>query len=530
MNILIADDIPTNLKLLAAILEADGHVVFSASDGVEALEVLKRRKIEAVISDILMPRLDGYRLCLELRRDPRFRTIPFVVYTNTYTSPGDETFARQVGADRFMHKPASAAEITKVISSLALHLDPTPPAIDDEMLVVKEFSERLVAKLEEKNAELQRQTEELRAAREQLNSFFSTATAGLCILDSQLRYVQINETLAAFDGLPAKDHLGKTIHEVIPQLAPRLERIFRRILATGKPALDVEVSGERPSKPGVLRHWLASFFPLSSGDSQALGAIVVEITDRKQAEAEVHRSREQLRALAAHLQVIREEERGRISREIHDVLGQNLTSLNLDVGWLQEHLARSEATLSAGEIRKRLKSMETLLQTSSRTVQRMASDLRPGMLDDFGITATLEWAAEDWAHRTGICCRWKGKPAPVGLNREKATALFRIFQEILTNISRHARAHHVTCRFKTKTNDLTLQVTDDGRGFNPSKLSDRKSLGLLGMRERALLLAGRVEIQSAPGKGTTVTVCIPLAPGSKKRLRDPKKRARKVRR
>jgi len=202
-----------------------------------------------------MPNMDGYRLCFEMRHNQRFQTIPFVVYTNTYTSPSDERFARQVGADRFMRKPENGSEITKMISLLTPHSEPTTPAIDDQLLVVKQFNERLVRKLEEKNVELKGQTEELRATREQLKSFFSAATAGLCILDSQLRYVQINDTLAALNGVPAKDHLGKTMHQIIPQPAPKLEKIFRRVLATGKPVLDVEVSGELPSLPGVLRHW-----------------------------------------------------------------------------------------------------------------------------------------------------------------------------------------------------------------------------------------------------------------------------------
>ena len=648
MNVLIADDNATNLKPLAAILEAEGHAVFSAMDGLEAFEILGRERIEAVVSDVLMPRMDGYRLCFEMRHDERFRTIPFVVYTNTDTSPGDEEFARQVGADRFLRKPASAAEIKKTISALRPHLDCIPPAVDNELLIVKEFSARLVAKLEEKNIELQRQTDELRAAREQLNSFFTAATAGLAIVDSQFRYVQINDTLAAINGLPVKDHLGKTIYEIIPEPAPKLEKIFRWVLATGKPALDVEASGILPGKPGVLRHWLASYFSLPLNHSQAIGAIVVEITDRKraeqrlreieqqftafmdnlpgfawikdvqgrylylsksrerftrfpktwrgktadqlwppqlaaeynakhqkvlatravcqtiepypkkggqgymlasrfpifdqtgaiilvggvgvditqykQAEAEVHRSREQLRALAAHLQVIREEERARIAREIHDVLGETFTSLTMDVDWIEDHLDRSNASRKPSEIRQRLKSMAALLRTSAKAGQRIASDLRPGILDHLGLAATLDWAAKDWAHRTGIRCRWTRKPQPVALNREQATGLFRIYQEILTNISRHARARHVICSFKTTKSELTLRVTDDGRGFDPGKLSDRKSLGLIGMRERALLFSGTLEIQSASGQGTTITVRIPLVSTPETSRAKPKRR------
>ena len=154
MNILIVDDNETNRKLLRVTLQAEGLHTWEAADGVEALTVLQREKIDAIISDILMPRMDGYRLCYEVRRDERLQSIPFVMYTSTYTSPSDEKFSLELGADKFVRKPGSANEIVKLVRELPLRSTAKPRTPMPELSVLKEYSELLVAKLEEKNAEL----------------------------------------------------------------------------------------------------------------------------------------------------------------------------------------------------------------------------------------------------------------------------------------------------------------------------------------------------------------------------------------
>src|SRR5438128_796984 len=171
MNILITDDNPTNLKLLRAMLETEGHKVLSAKDGLEALELLEREKIEAVISDILMPRMDGYRLCLEIRKKEKFKALPFLFYTSTYTSPSDSKAAMDLGADKFLKKPAPAAEITQALKEAVEHgprrIAPVSPP-PEELDLMKEYNARLVAKLEKKNLELLARTEDLQKHQQQL--------------------------------------------------------------------------------------------------------------------------------------------------------------------------------------------------------------------------------------------------------------------------------------------------------------------------------------------------------------------------
>jgi signal transduction histidine kinase len=229
-------------------------------------------------------------------------------------------------------------------------------------------------------------------------------------------------------------------------------------------------------------------------DRDYLIAAVRDISERKQAEEALRNSQAQLRALSARLQSVREEESERIAREIHDELGQALTGLNMDLIWIQQKLEEEKSPLLHSQFQRRIKTMKTLLQTTVRSVQRISTELRPAILDNLGLTAALEWQAEEFEAHSGIRCQWKPKPATATLNRDQATALFRIFQEILTNVARHAQARSGKLKLVQNHGELILEVADDGKGFNEKKLLPHKSLGLLGMRERAAFIGGRVEV------------------------------------
>ena len=238
--------------------------------------------------------------------------------------------------------------------------------------------------------------------------------------------------------------------------------------------------------------------------------LCLDITDRKRAEVELLESREHLRQLAAHVESAREQERIRISREIHDELGQVLTVLKMDLEAVQARY-RASVPRPLKDIMRRITAMVTNLDVTIGTVRRIASELRPGVLDHLGIAAAIEWQVQQFGAHTGIRCHADGLREDLPLNEHQSTAVFRIFQEILTNIGRHAAATAVTVEVALDTAKLTLRVSDNGKGFDKLRLSDPKALGLLGMRERALLLGGAIDIQSRPGAGTTVTLEIPLA-------------------
>jgi signal transduction histidine kinase len=233
-------------------------------------------------------------------------------------------------------------------------------------------------------------------------------------------------------------------------------------------------------------------------------AAVTSIVDHKQ-RLVLQRSFEQLRALAARLQSIREEERTRVAREIHDELGQALTSIKIDVASLIQELPPNQH-----EPVKRAESILKLADETIQSVRRLATELRPGILDDLGLVAAVEWATEEFQARTGIKCRVSVPDADIKMDSEPSTALFRILQETLTNVARHADATEVEVRLTRVIGGLSLETYDNGIGFDEGKLRPGSSLGLLGMRERALLLGGELTIRSA-SDGTTVKVRIPDA-------------------
>jgi signal transduction histidine kinase len=222
------------------------------------------------------------------------------------------------------------------------------------------------------------------------------------------------------------------------------------------------------------------------------------------------RSRERLRSLAAHLQSVREEERTRMAREIHDEFGQMLTGFKMDLSWLDKRLGETKTKVGRPALAEKVKSMSGLVDEMVRSVRRIAAELRPGVLDDLGLVAAIEWQAREFQKRTGIGCKLSTALDNVALPPQLSTAVFRILQETLTNVARHAQASHLTVSLAAKAKRLVLEVQDNGRGITEVERIHSKSFGLVGMRERAMILGGDFDIRGAPGKGTTVTVSIPL--------------------
>jgi PAS domain S-box-containing protein len=238
-----------------------------------------------------------------------------------------------------------------------------------------------------------------------------------------------------------------------------------------------------------------------------------DITERKLGEESLVLQREQLRALAERLQWVREEDRKRVARDLHDQIGQILTAIKMDMTWMTRHLPGSE-----GAVLARLKESIQLINNGVKAVRTICSGLRPGVLDDLGLAAAIEWQASEFATRNGIQCQVTVPPVDLHLDGDRATATFRIFQECMTNVIRHAQAKSVRVALVQEEENILLVVEDDGIGFCESGLSNTLgSLGLLGMKERAQFCGGDVQISSTPGNGTTVTVRVPVDTPREKR-------------
>jgi signal transduction histidine kinase len=258
----------------------------------------------------------------------------------------------------------------------------------------------------------------------------------------------------------------------------------------------------KPLVPEVLRSKVSVFVELHRKNT----ALSNEIKDRLLAEEQLRESQVQLRALAARLVSVREEERTRIAREIHDELGQVLTGLKLDVTWLAKRLTKKQ-----NELLEKTEGMRQLIDATVQQVRRISTGLRPEILDEMGLVAAIGWQAGEFQRRVGIRCRLRLPEDQISLDKERSTAVFRIFQEVLTNVARHARATSVHVDLAISEDNLTLQVADDGIGISADQVRSHDSLGLLGMRERAQLLGGDVSIHGAPSRGTTVSVSLPTS-------------------
>ena len=238
----------------------------------------------------------------------------------------------------------------------------------------------------------------------------------------------------------------------------------------------------------------------------------VEIAERRHAEEQFKETLDQLRALAARLQSVREEERASIAREIHDELGQACTAMKMDLALIGHKITRRQT-----QLRAKIESSMRLVDDMIVTLRRIASDLRPRTLDDLGLAAALEWQGQEFEKRTGIKCHLVLPQEPLNLDPERSTAIFRIFQESLTNVTRHAQATGVEATLEIAEDQLIFRVHDNGKGFDPEEAKAKKSLGLVGMQERALLLQGEVRIEGIPGSGTTMILRIPLLPSAQAR-------------
>ncbi len=230
-----------------------------------------------------------------------------------------------------------------------------------------------------------------------------------------------------------------------------------------------------------------------------------DITEKLKTEAEIRSSYNQLQELTAHLQIIREEERARIAREIHDELGQQLTALKMDA-----LLIGKKINIDDEVVTEKLSNMIGLIDDTVITVRRIASDLRPGILDDLGLIPALEWQGEEYEKRTGIKMRFKTDLNDIVLERNISTNIFRIFQEALTNIIKHALATQIETSVHKIGKKLVMIIKDNGQGFELDKLKNKNSWGIVGMKERAILLNGELTIESENQKGTTITLKVPI--------------------
>ncbi len=348
--------------------------------------------------------------------------------------------------------------------------------------------------------------EALRKSEGRFRTLVTTAPDGIVLTDPHGNIIELNEAFANILGYDRDELLGHKMPDFLPadkemeestELSEFLKKEsgirnteFTAITKRGK-KVPVELSLELSKD--------------SYGNVINLIAVIRDITERKKFENELKKSRELMRNRAIHLESAREEERKRIAFEIHDELGYLLTALKLDSSWLSQKIETKEPNLV-----ERFDRMEELIETTIKKVRTISTKLRPSILDHFGISAAIEWQANEFQRRTGIRCILSTDVKELKLQDDHATAIFRIFQETLTNVTRHAKASRVDVDLHLNNGSLNLVVRDNGVGIPKEKLSSSTTFGLLGMSERANFMGGTVNIDSKQNKGTRIFLTVPV--------------------
>lgn len=350
--------------------------------------------------------------------------------------------------------------------------------------------------------------EVLRENEEVLGLFVEHAPAALAMFDREMRYLHASRRWREDFGFGDRDLRGASHYDAFPEIPEQWKEAHRRGLA-GEVLVGEDDRFERADGSVQWIRW--EIRPWGHADGEVGGIVIFseDTTRRKEAEAALLRSeklavqRRELQELAKRLQQAREEERTAVARDLHDQIGQILTAIKMDIAWVVRHLPEKQDPLH-----NRLAESIKMVNSGVQSVRRICSGLRPGILDDLGLAAAIEWQASEFATRNGIGCKVSLPPVQLQLDGDRATAIFRIFQECLTNVARHAEATSVSASLSTQDGNLMLVVEDDGKGFSESEKTG--SLGVLGMKERAKACGGSLQVASAPGKGTTVTVSVPL--------------------
>lgn len=347
-------------------------------------------------------------------------------------------------------------------------------------------------------------TRDLRASESNLAEAQQMARLGSWVLDPDTRKITWSAQTARIFGLDA------------PAGSQAFEGFLCRIHPDDRKQISAKLEcvigdgGEFNAEHRIVAHdgsvrWVQSAVKMSTAPERVLRGTMMDITERKDTFEALERSRELLRQLTAYQDRIKEEERRRIAREIHDELGQTLLALRIDVSLLETRTAHSHPKLN-----EKVRGALAYLDSTVKTVRTIINNLRPPVLD-LGLVAAIEWQVAEFGRRTGITCDMLIEKNEFSVDDACSTTLFRILQESLTNVMKHADASHVFIELKKPNDTLMMRIVDNGRGFHPHIKRKRHSFGLVGIEERVLALNGKLEVDSAPGCGTTVVITIPMA-------------------
>jgi two-component system sensor histidine kinase UhpB len=381
-----------------------------------------------------------------------------------------------------------------------------PAFVDEEQVLLTTFADMIRIAYDRWQTEERLQLSEERyrtfVKASSLIDWTTDADAHFCHMSGWVDLTGQTEEHAAGDGW---------LEVIHPEDRAKAARVWEESDATQTPYIN---EYRLRTKQGSYRNVITRGVPIiRDGKVREWIGAIVDITERKEAEESLKATTAQVRALSARLELAREEEGTRIARELHDELGSVLSMMKWELELLEHIVTRAEDITPLSHARQKLITLKKTAEAAIGSVRRISSELRPGILDDLGLIAAVEWQAEQFQMRTGILCQVKCPHECIPLTDNQGTAIFRIVQEALTNVLRHSSATRVDINIEHHDNDLFLSITDNGKGITPEEKRAQHSLGLAGMRERAHIAGGEISIISQAGKGTTVAVRVRLRNG-----------------
>ncbi|MCX6303602.1 MAG: PAS domain S-box protein [Bacteroidetes bacterium] len=468
LNILVIEDSQADAELNVRLLRSAGYEVTyqRVESAPEMIEALNGETWDLILSDYLMPNFT-VQAALEIYHKGGLN-VPFIVISGA------------IGEVKAVQLIKAGAHDYLLKSNMARFI----PVVERELREMN--NQRAIINIS--NA--------LSSSEEKFRSYIDNAPDGVFVADETGKYIEVNDAACRITGYSKEELLTMQISDLLPDESHEIGITqFSHVVNTGTSKADLLFK----HKSGMLRWWTVEAVKL---DETRFLSFTKDITDRKNANLEVMKAREELQHLNQYLMDARENERATVAMEIHDELGQALTAIKIDLKWVQEHLE---------DIDKSSQKLSRIIEMTNDTikkVQRISAELRPELLDDLGLATAIEWYSDEFEKRTGMKCVLSLEDVPDEGERINL-ALFRIFQEALTNIIRHANATTVYITLRPLPDGITLIIEDDGVGISQKSISSGKSLGLIGMRERARQISGTVEFSKSSAAGTKIVTFIP---------------------